>query len=109
MNTSICASRRGCTIGTLLREGAFDFAGRPGELSTGGFSLDGSTIAFASEGRISQWSLNDGHYIGKLSPGGITSSFVSPDGKIIAKDLRGENIKATVERSLSKTESSKPR
>jgi hypothetical protein len=27
---------------------------------------------------------------------------IGPDGKIIAKDLRGENIKATVERTLAK-------
>jgi peroxiredoxin len=34
---------------------------------------------------------------------GIPSIFlIGPDGKIIAKDLRGENIKATVSRALSK-------
>ena len=41
---------------------------------------------------------------------GIPSIFlIGPDGTIIAKDLRGENIKATVERTLAKTDSTKAR
>src|ERR1044071_2715941 len=39
---------------------------------------------------------------------GIPSIFlIGPDGKVIAKDLRGENIKSTVEHTLSKNESAK--
>jgi hypothetical protein len=41
---------------------------------------------------------------------GIPSIFlIGPDGKIIAKDLRGENIKATVQAALAKAESASTR
>ncbi|MCW5557966.1 MAG: thioredoxin family protein [Verrucomicrobiae bacterium] len=41
---------------------------------------------------------------------GIPSIFlIGPDGKILAKDLRGENIQATVERILAKEDSTKAR
>jgi hypothetical protein len=39
---------------------------------------------------------------------GIPSIFlIGPDGKIIAKDLRGENTRVAVEKALTKTESAK--
>src|SRR6266516_4149074 len=44
----------------------------------------------------------------KYAVEGIPSVFlIGPDGKIVAKGLRGENIKTTVERTLAKTGSAK--
>ena len=59
-------------------------------------------------GFLGEWSKSD--LPNQYGVEGIPSIFlIGPDGKIIAKDLRGENIKATVERALAKTESAQAR
>jgi peroxiredoxin len=61
----------------------------------------GWTIGFLGE-----WSKTD--VPNQYGVEGIPSIFlIGPDGKIIAKDLRGENIKAVVEKALVKAESAK--
>lgn len=59
-------------------------------------------------GFLGEWSKSD--LPNQYGVEGIPSIFlIGPDGKIIAKDLRGENIKATVERTLAKTDSANAR
>ena len=59
-------------------------------------------------GFLGEWSKSD--LPNQYGVEGIPSIFlIGPDGKIIAKDLRGENIKATVERMLAKVDSAKAR
>jgi len=57
-------------------------------------------------GFLGDWSKAD--LPSKYGVEGFPSIFlIGPDGKIIAKDLRGESIKTTVERTLAKAESAK--
>jgi peroxiredoxin len=57
-------------------------------------------------GFLGEWSKSD--LPNQYGVEGIPSLFlIGPDGKILAKGLRGENIKATVERTLAKTDSGK--
>jgi hypothetical protein len=59
-------------------------------------------------GFLGEWSKTD--LPAKYGVEGIPSIFlIGPDGKIIAKDLRGESIKATVGTSLAKAESASTR
>jgi peroxiredoxin len=59
-------------------------------------------------GFLGEWSKSD--LPNQYGVEGIPSIFlIGPDGKIIAKDLRGENIKATVKRALAKAESAQVR
>ena len=57
-------------------------------------------------GFLGEWSKSD--LPGNYGVEGIPSLFlIGPDGKILAKGLRGENIKATVERTLARADSAK--
>jgi len=57
-------------------------------------------------GFLGEWSKSD--LPDKYGVEGIPSLFlIGPDGKILAKGLRGESIKATVERTLAKADSAK--
>ena len=59
-------------------------------------------------GFLGEWSKSD--LPNQYGVEGIPSIFlIGPDGKIIAKDLRGENIRATVERTLAKADPAKAR
>ena len=57
-------------------------------------------------GFLGDWSKTD--LPGKYGVEGIPSIFlIGPDGKVLEKNLRGESIKATLEKHLSKAESAK--
>jgi hypothetical protein len=59
-------------------------------------------------GFLGDWSKTD--LPAKYGVEGIPSIFlIGPDGKIIARDLRGETIKTTVASNLAKTESASAR